>query len=365
LAVRLAVSAAAASVVMTGIEALRLRHPPAAMLSESLAEPEEEAPLPASNVVAPPVRRAEPKPVKTPKPSGPLVMAKIHGRIVGRVSGDFSTAELELTIADGKRTYDPRTENDGRFEINLPPGTYALTASAGHDVAAAQVDDLAENEDREVTLVLAAGLTIEGQVECDGPCPGVSVAADMQRSHARVSNCESTGDGQFTLDGLAPGQRYDVVFETPSRRRLVVSGIAAPKRGLLAILEPSPTLSGGFGIARGEECPMETLEIEPKDEGSDEHQFDRNCQFSIDDLPDLDHVHLRATGKGWHFEVEVPLPAHGDPPFLCLRPPCSEPGPPTTLEVAVSGSAPQSVVLDLGYADQSHIVVTSCNPQRK
>jgi hypothetical protein len=358
LAVRLAVSAAAASVVMTGIEALRLRHPEAAPVPQPSPEAEEEPPAPAPKVVAQPVARPAPKPVKRLLPSGPFAMARIHGRVIG----EHSTDDLALTVDDGKRAYDPALEDDGRFEINLPPGTYALTASAGRKVAVAQVDDLAENEDREVTMSLALGLTIEGRVECDGPCTGVSVGADMQRTHARVSSCESVDGGQFTLEGLAPGHTYDVVFEMPGRRRLLIPGIAAPRRGLLATLEPKPTLSGGFGIEPGQECPMQSLEIEPQDEVSGDLQFDANCRFAIDDLPDLDRVHLRASGEGWHFEVDVALPAHGDPPFLCLHPPCREPEEPANLELALSGS--QEVSVYLIYEGDHGGVVTSCNPRR-
>ena len=53
--------------------------------------------------------------------------------------------------------------------------------------------------------------------------------------------------------------------------------------------------------------------------------FDHNCRFMVENLPDGDSVHLRAIGTGWHFEVDLPVPAHGDPPFLCLRPTCRAP----------------------------------------
>jgi len=348
---------------MTGIEALRARHPKVASDVEAPTETVEEASSPAPRFVGTVAPIIEPAPPKAIATANPMAMAKIHGRVLP--GSAQNTSEPTVAIADGDREYEAAVDDDGNFQMNLPPGSYTVTARAGDEVAEAEVKDLAEDEDREVTLVLARGAMIEGRVDgCDGPCAEVPITAKTAGTQVQSSLTSSELTGVFKLEGLMPGRKYDLVFQADGSRRLVVRGVAAPKRDLVVTMESLPTLSGGFGIERGEKCPMESISITvggqqwPRPDES----FDRSCRFKIEDLSDAESVHVRATGKGWHFEVDVAIPAHGDPPFLCLHPPCREPEPEVeaSLQIIFSGSPTGPVrvwtVSSNGGAE------TSCDP---
>jgi hypothetical protein len=82
--------------------------------------------------------------------------------------------------------------------------------------------------------------------------------------------------------------------------------------------------------------------------------FDGDCRFAIEDLPEVPRVHVLASGRGWHFEADVELPAHGDPPFLCFHPPCRDPDqePKAELELSVRGTTPGSFFVVLGLGER-------------
>jgi hypothetical protein len=119
---------------------------------------------------------------------------------------------------------------------------------------------------------------------------------------------------------------YDLTFMAEGRRRdLVMRGVVAPTDRVLAVMEASISLSGSFGLAPGEDCPMATIAIDtPKEPDERTADFADDCSFHLENLPSVGSIRLRASGEGWHFDVPVALPEHGDPPFLCLRPPCRE-----------------------------------------
>jgi hypothetical protein len=336
LAARIAVAFAAAVVVVTGLEALRARHPYLSAGPPAAAEPEA-----AHDGLSPRLGSAllpapEPEALAPARPRGAFAMARIHGHVAGDKA---ALDDLDLEVADATRTYDPRVEDNGVFEINLPPGSYTLSATSHDLVALADVTGLAEEEDREVTLVLGPGAVIAGQIEgCDGPCSGVQVANHGQGARDGEDGTVSDDDGSFTLRGLVPNKHYDLSFTAAGMRRLVVRNLAPPTTGLHVRMEPNASLAGGFGLAAGEKCPMETVSVTEPGAATDdfEGRFDRHCRFEISPLPDADTVHLSASGTGWHFEVDVPVPVQGDPPFLCLHPPCRDPGPEAKASLMVS-----------------------------
>jgi hypothetical protein len=350
LATRLALAAASAAVVMTGVEAWRGRHPEASVLPPTVEEPAPEPPAPPPPVAASPARPAAPRPAARPVPRGPFAMARIHGRVVG---DETAAEEAEIQVEDAERIYAPLTGEDNTFEINLPPGSYLVTAKADNWIALVEVAGLAPNEDREVVLTLAQAVAIRGHVVgCDGPCSDVTVSAMTPAVRVQAAE-DATSDhqGEFIISGLAPRHAYDLTFRAAGMRPLTLRGIPGPAAGVVATLEPNASLVGGFGVAPDEECPMEKVSLVGPlagfDEEEQEVEFDRNCRFRIEDLPAGPSVRLRASGEGWHFDVEVALPEHGDPPFLCLHPPCREPVPEAeaSLTVNVVGGSTRTYVV--------------------
>jgi hypothetical protein len=345
---------------MTGIEALRTRHPRPISHVDAAPSPPEEPADSVPRLAAPVVSVIEAAAPRSTVARNPRAMASIHGRVLGQ-----DTADLAVTVGDAQR----RTEaavDDGTFQMKLPPGSYLVVARAGDEVAEAQVDDLAEDEDREVVLVLAHGAAIEGRLEgCDGSCGKISISAQSAGVDSGSSSTASNSNGAFVLGGLLPGHKYDVVFQGGAPRRLVMRGLVAPQRDLVVALEPPPKLSGGFGVEPEEGCPMTSVSFMQKGELELFASFDRHCNFHFDDVPDVDSVHLRAVGTGWRFEVDVPIPAHGDPPFLCLRAPCAESAAEAeaTLQIVFSGSVAGRVGIWMSSSVGG--VSTACFPESR
>jgi hypothetical protein len=364
LAARLALSAAAASVLLTGFEALRLRRP------RALAQPRTAAPTAAETSDAVPRLASRPRPQREgtpaarPRPLGIFAMARIHGRVVG----PGSRGDLDIEVEDARRGYEPRMGDDGEFEIHLPPGDYAVMARAGDQVAFAEAAGLGEGEDREIVLMLDKAVAIAGRVDgCDGPCAEVSVDV----SGPGVGHDDSTRTdphGEFSIEGLIPGRVYDVELRLRGKRRLAMKAIAAPRKGLRATLEPGAVLAGGFGVAAGEKCPMRAVVLQGEPPATAMPQrFDRACRFRFAGLAEATVVHLTADGEGWHFQADIPLPEHGDPPFLCLRPPCREPEPgvPASLEVLVERETQGPVYVRATAPDEDRPKVVGCESRAK
>jgi hypothetical protein len=289
-------------------------------------------------------------------------MARIHGRVVGSAA---ALEDLTIEVEDLARTYEPRIDDGGVFEINLPVGSYSIVASSGDQVALAEVKGLAADESREVVLVLAEGVSIAGRVEgCDKACAGVTVYVHVPSTGQQAGVTECDKQGGFAVEGLVPGRNYEITFRAAGKRHLVLRDVAAPRQGLVVILEPAASLSGGFGLVPGQKCPMESVTLGTAGEGDimDNARFDRACRFRFQDLPDAESVHVSAEGKGWHFEIDVPVPAHGDPPFLCLHPTCREPEPEikASLEVAVQGNPGHGVYVRAAIPDDERTEVTGC-----
>ena len=336
LAAKFAVAVAATVVAWAGIEAARLRHRPTTRLALILEEVDPPKTSQAPRLATVAMENTEPgKPSsEAAKPLGVFAMARIHGRVLG---GDKSTAVPQISVEDSTHSYDAEVEDDGRFQVNLPAGNYALIATSDDLVATADVAGLSENEDREVTLVLGKGAAIQGTVHGPGGAhQGFEIQLRRVGRSQSLIEAESEDNGHFMAEGLIPGRGYDITVTAPRLRTLVLHNVVAPTRGLELALEPMATLRGGFGIAAGQECPMEVARLTSADDDAESAAFNHACQFEISGLPDLPTVHLTAEGAGWHFEAEVALPHHGDPPFLCLRAPCRDSGPEPKATLAVT-----------------------------
>ena len=234
-------------------------------------------------------------------------MSRIHGRVVG--SGT-AREHAEITVQNTDGSYEPLVHDDGAFEIHLPPGDYGVAASSGSLVALAEVADLAPDEDREIVLVLAESVAIQGSVDgCEGPCSDASI--HIVTSSLRIQSDSSSSDmqGEFALTGLVPGQAYDLTFEVSGKRALTLRSIIAPAPRVVAVMDPSATLTGGFGTEPGEDCPMQTASLTwPERIDEEVVDFDPDCRFRFEELPSVPRVRVRASGRGWHFNIEVSLP---------------------------------------------------------
>jgi len=361
LAARLAVSAAGAVVVMAGVEAVRLRHPRAIAKPPAPEELMEQVMDPSPQSAPSLAVTARWTPRRGKALSGTRELARIHGRVLG----DRDALEaLEVKLEDSEGQYEAMLTRPGEFEITLPAGDYVIQAFADEQIALASVRDLRAGELRGVVMMLSEGVSIEGQMlGCEGPCEDATVEAKPVGTHSQACGVHGNAKGEFVVDGLVPGQAYRLEFRAVGMRPLVFDRIMAPTRGLVASLQPSASLVGGFGVAPGEACPMKRVQAQTSDDDWEaEANFDDDCRFHIENLPAAASLRLRANGVGWYFDLEVPLPAKGDPPFLCLRPTCREPEPKVqaSLAVRMTGGAQGSIRVHVSSSD-GEILETICS----
>ena len=359
LAFRLAATAATAAIVMMGYQGLkvhrsRLRREAAKTIAP-VEHQSETGPRLAATFLTHSDHDVDRQATATQEP--PTGTAIIHGTIQDL---ETDANELSLGAQTAGRNYAGEVAADGRFFIHLPPASYTLLAQSPTQVATAEVLDLKDNEDREVTLRLTEAATIAGTVVApSGSRRRVDVRILRADTHINPTETLSDERGEFEAAGLVPGWDYDLRFSSLGLRSATLQKVRAPAQGIVVKLEAALRLRGGFGLSAGERCPMESALLEDQDSRGSPSAietpaaaFDADCRFAIDDLPEVPRVHVLASGRGWHFEADVEMPAHGDPPFLCFHPPCRDPDqePKADLELSVHGATPGPffVVLSLG-----------------
>lgn len=325
-----------------------------------------------------------------PRPALPVVdrrgserasIAILHGRVRGVATDPDDDAggpsSVEVVATDGARTVTARAKRDGRFSFHLPPGSYTLRASTGPWVAI-RTDVVARGGvDREVDLELTVGATISGHLRrrADGDVDLVATSVGSGSTDAGGGEAE-VDDDTFTVRGLVPGKRYDLTFTGESARTVRLRGVMAPAEGLEVAIERRATIRGAIGFALEDGCAIDevrlvaasadrgtsfpgpgsrdrlalgrTSDSDPDADGDGSMETDHPavpdgaCTFELA-VPDaITIATVVATGGGWHLEESVAIPTSGDPPALCLNPPCANPED-VTADVVVDLDGPDGV----------------------
>jgi hypothetical protein len=272
---------------------------------------------------------------------------------------------LTLVVSDEENEYEAKLGTDGSFAIELAPGTYRLHAERGESAATLDAVTVAAEEDKEVILQLTAGASIKGTLhppddEKDDEGDNSKVEELTVHFEIRLSGesewSESEGttikDNHFAVTGLDAGKRYDLFLTADGFRPVELTGIPAPSDGLFVNLVRLARLRGGFGIARGEKCPISEVTITANsDEQPQVVYMDHFCRFQMDRLPPANRVRVQVSEEDWQFDMLVDIPPYGDPPFLCLRSLCREPAPDelSALEISLVDSPDQSFVATIVY----------------
>jgi hypothetical protein len=209
----------------------------------------------------------------------------------------------------------------------------------------------------DVDIRLTVGAAIRGKLRGSSTVVvGASVAGRDDDS-----GVASVEDGSFAVQGLIPGRRYDLRFYGPDVRTLTISGVAAPADGLDVELQPRAKIRGAIGFPQGARCPISSVELQiggksNDDDGDTSADVGRDCTFALSVPDQAAEAMVVATGKGWHLEERVAIPAQGDPEPICLNPPCRndpDEGPARlrlALEAAPEGS---SIIAHVTATDQS------------
>ena len=110
--------------------------------------------------------------------------------------------------------WETSSDDEGRFELSVPPGTYTLLVGSGEDDASANVRSRAVPDVPAgrvgMVIELEPGLSIRGRVELHDGEPaewGTVTARPAQEDDEDArSSFASIEDGRFELRGLAPGE---------------------------------------------------------------------------------------------------------------------------------------------------------------
>jgi hypothetical protein len=305
------------------------------------------------------------RPIRKPPATG---MATVRGRVLGvQETGEDTEEELTVVISDEQNEFEADVEPDGSFTIELAPGTYRFHAQLQDMNATLDAVTVGAEEERELLLQLAPCATITGTLRPPSPRDGDDPGGNDLDARFEIrlsgpgewseSEAATVQDNQFTVTGLDAGKRYDLRLSVDGFRPVELTGIAAPSDGLLVNLVRLARLRGGFGIARGERCPIHEVSITVDNNEESQVVFmDHFCRFDSSDLPSAQRARVQVSEEDWQFDVLVDIPPHGDPPFLCLRSQCREPTADelSTLEISLVDSPDRFFAVYLAY-DQTNI----------
>jgi hypothetical protein len=253
-------------------------------------------------------------------------VARVHGRVFPPpgVSGQgaFHFDGLEVSADDGLRAVTGKLSPGGHFSFHLPPGRYTLAAEIG-DLAGARSDVLARpDEDSEIDVQLGPTASISGNLTGPDDAEVTLIASPV--GGARAATPQSIGPGNFSIDGLIPGRRYDLTFSGPTIRKATLRSVVAPADGVEALVAALPIVRGAIGFLVDEPCPIETVSLRgPGIVGDDARtEVSDDCRFELTPPEGASDLVVIAEGPGWRLEESVSIPALGDPDPICLNPPC-------------------------------------------
>ena len=211
------------------------------------------------------------------------------------------------------------SDRDGRFEIaDLAPGRVDVhAAAAGFAPLAVPGVELPAGQARVDlgTLLLAAGLTLEGRVVDPDGKPladaevrsggGFGLGLGTFSRHADAAP-ETTGpDGRFVLRDLARGERVDVEVKHAGYTDGGAQGVELPQEEpLTVVLQPASTLSGVVLAAGGEPLQAQVMIVgepqtgQPFSRTVSRATSDEDGRFVLEDVAP-GRLTLSATARGY------------------------------------------------------------------
>ncbi|AKJ01505.1 Hypothetical protein AA314_03131 [Archangium gephyra] len=204
----------------------------------------------------------------------------------------------------------------GGFSLDVPPGTYQLSARKGDKTGTAAG-----------RLVVAAGMTLEGlrirlgaptslvgvvrRKDSGQPIADAAIVLGPHGDRGDIAQASSGADGHFEVNGLAPGA-YDVTvrargFKALSRRGLTV--LEGQRFELLAELDANGRIEGS--VVDGEKKPLAGVQVTPQRkwgamEGAVATVTDAMGAFVLEDMPPGD-VYVAAARTGSTVNAREPV----------------------------------------------------------
>ena len=267
--------------------------------------------------------------------AGPAVgPAHLFGRVLPPPGEVLGRGGLTVTADGGRRVVEALTFSDGRFDIHLPPGQYAVVASFGAWVGMTPSVPARSGGEHELTIVLGPTASLRGTVRRPAGVGRVTIRASLAgRDDWNEGDASNDDDGTFEVEGLVPGRTYDLQVEGQGARTATVRSVTAPASDLLIQVDALPVLRGAIGFPSGGDCPIGHVGLFTPDElpadddalnddvGEQTIDVDGDCRFELSVPEGASQMMLLAVGAGWHLEQAITIPPVGDPEPVCLNPP--------------------------------------------
>jgi hypothetical protein len=154
---------------------------------------------------------------------------------------------------------------------------------------------------------------------------------------AVTSELDAAPDGTFVVEDIEPGL-YDVAVTADGLADAHLRSLASDAIGARVALSRLPVLIGAVGNAQNGTDGCDGLEIQV-DVGDDDTRVEpvgEDCTFSVEGLARGQAVKLAVGDEDHEASIGVSMPAGGDPPPVCLGPPCASL--PSALVVLVADS---------------------------
>jgi len=296
-----------------------------------------------------PPPRAAPEPPSFDPSAQALGPAHIFGRVLPPPGEPGGLQGLTVTADGGARSVEARTFSDGRFDLHLPPGQYAIVAAAGDWAGMAASVPARAGGEHEVTIGLGPTVSLRGRVRAPERVAelGVKVSPAERDDWDELRTID--GDGTFEVEGLVPGRTYDLLFEGEQARSSTVRAVTAPASDLLVQVDALPVLRGAIGVPGDEPCPISHVglyaptELPKSDDELDAEDeraaaVDDDCRFELTVPDGASQMMLLAVGAGWHLEQAISVPPVGEPAPVCLNPPCRAPDAQAKVTVSLEGA---------------------------
>ena len=270
--------------------------------------------------------------------------ARLSGRVYasdGRVL-EGAAVELLPTDASSRRRHralyvwdsETATDDEGRFQLGgLLPGRFNLRARAADHQPWIQEVQLVEGDTSEVVITLESGALVQGIVETNrgAPVAGATVSSGG-------SQTESDGSGQFSLNGIAPGETR-VVARHPDHGRTADRVVVEASGSYIQLtFPPGGSLAGAVLDPDGREISAAEVAVMNDLVSPTLRRTDANGRFEFSHLPTTDQLRIIAKKAGFVDAQQISRIVSGEKTEVCLTlvPACSVTG-------SIRSSLPENV----------------------
>ena len=229
-------------------------------------------------------------------------------------------AQARVSAFGADEAASAETGSGGGFSLDVPPGSYQVTARQGDKTGSARTRVVvgAGMTLKDVRIRLGAATVIAGvvrQKDSGAPIADAAISVIPSRDRGDLARATTDTGGQFEVGGLAPGA-YDVSVQAPgfkTLRRTGVTVLEGQRFELIAELIANGRIEGT--VVDSTKQPLAGVQIIPQRrwgelEGAAPTVTNVTGSFVLDDLPPGDvYVAARRPGSDEHTRVPAKVEA--------------------------------------------------------